>query len=83
MATIIDNILYDSEKYRPWSEWGRCFMVWRRGSITGKLIWGFGWMRECDGIYEIPDQPGYFYVPGKEFAESKQEIFIHKLKGEE
>lgn len=82
MATIIDGILHTNEYIKPWTEWKRCFMIWRKESITGKSIWGFGWMRECNGIQEIPNSPGYYCVPGKEFAKNKQEIFIQRLKGD-
>lgn len=66
---------------KPWTEWKQCFIFPREESITGEMIWGFIWMRECDGLNENPKHLGWYFLPGKQYAKNKKEIFTQNLKG--
>jgi len=61
-----------------WGEWKRCVMIRSRESITGKQIYGFGWMRK-EGLWEDPDAPGYYMGRLKQYAKNRKEIFKFKL----
>jgi len=81
VVTEIDGIIYTNETRAPWTEWNKCFVAKKKKSITGEMIWGFIWVRECDGMYEDPKNLGWYYVPGKEYAKTRKEIFMQNLKG--
>ena len=80
MATEINGIIYTNEVPKPWTTWRQCFIVQKKESIAEEMIRGFVWTRKCDGIYEIPRKSGWFYVPGKQYAKTRKEIFMYNLK---
>lgn len=81
MATEIDGIIYTNERYSPWTKWKRCVMIQQKTSIANKIIWGLGWSRERNIIFIKPAYPGQFYnLIRYQFAKTKQEIFLQKLK---
>lgn len=87
MAIEINGIIHTGKLETKWTVWKRTICVLPRKDITGIYIMGLVWHRVQEArVYNFQDDVGYYLSQNLgyiEYAQSKKDIFLRSLNGEE